>query len=375
MRKSECIDHDRNLRFEHPADWLVSVESLGEHMPEVLVATSPVAAGGSGVMVIVSLDWHEFGELERFVESRLTYQAQSPGFNLRSKSTGRHATSGLRAISASCDYRANEVLQRKEMLFLGVSPGVVLSATACVPHASRVRWRDECRLIFNTLTLGDPRRPPVPSTGGLLGVGLRDRQSEQMKRLWMLLDLTAKNIVTVTGRLFEEQAGLSLGAAAHFETRSYLLYEMCLVMLGFRYPQARYNKVRQVFTHAIAGHAPTEQVPPHEGPLARLLEREKLYRSAEPGPVSKGRILAYAELLSTSGTGNLPQVIDPGQILRVSAEAETSPKAIVLGTHLELTMGYRLSLFQLFKETEDIERLSVAEIDRRFNAGVAAASE
>ena len=374
VRKSECIDHDRNLRFEHPADWLVSVESLGEHMPDILVATSPAAADGSGVVVMVSLDWHELGELDRFVDGRLTYQARSAGFDLRRKSTGRHAMSGLRAVSATCDFLANGVLQRSEMLFLDVSPGVVLSATACVPHASRAKWRDECRLIFNTLTLADPHRPPVPSTGGLLGVGLHGRRSEQMKRLWMLLDLTAKNIVTVTGRLFEEQAGLSLGAAAHFETRSYLLYEMCLVMLGFRYPQAGYNKVRQVFTHAITGHAPTAQLPP-QGPLARLLEREKLYRSAEPGPVSKGRILAYAELLSTSGTRNLPQVIDPAQILRMAAEAETPPKAIVLGTHLELTMGYRLSLCELFRDTEDIEQLSVAQIDSRFNAGVAAANK
>ena len=282
--------------------------------------------------------------------------------------------SGLRAVSATCDFLANGVLQRNEMLFLDVSPGVVLSATACIPHASRARWRDGCKLIFSTLTLADPRRPPVPSTGGLLGVGLQGRQSEQMKRLWMLLDLTAKNIVAVTGRLFEEQAGMSLGAAAHFETQSYLLYELCLAMLGFRYPQDGYKKIRQVFAHAIAGRAPSEQ-PPAGGPLARLFEREKLYRSAEPGPVSKGRILAYAQLLATSGTSNLPQVIDPAQILRVAAEVETRPKTIVLGTHLELTMGYRLSLCELFRDAKDIEHLSVAEIDHRLNTGMAAANQ
>lgn len=118
VRKSECIDHDRNLRFEHPADWLVSVESLAGHLPEVLVATSPAAADGSGVVVIVSLDWHELGELERFVNSRLTYQARSPAFVLRSRSAGRHPRGGLRAISATFDFQVGGVLQRKEMLFL-----------------------------------------------------------------------------------------------------------------------------------------------------------------------------------------------------------------------------------------------------------------
>lgn len=368
---TQCVDHDRNLRFEHPADWTVSVESMGEGLPDALGVWSPAGPDGTGVFVGVTVDWHDLASLHAFVDRSLGFLAKSPGYVLHRRSAGRHPGSGLPAISVTCDSELNGVVRRKEMIFLDTSPGVVLSATASCPAASRHLWREGCKTIFASLNLVDPLRPPVPGSGGLIGVGLAPGHSDAVQRLWMLLDATAKQLVEINGQMIEEQTGLRLGAAAHFETRAYLLYELSLTMLGYRYPAENYRKVRRAIVHAITGRQPLDPPPP-EGPLARLAERERLYTAAGGKQVAKERILSFAELLTTSGTENTPAEVDPAHILK-RWPAPTPAKAVVFDTHLPLTMPFRFSLCCLFRDTPNIDALDVREVDRRFDAGHEAA--
>ena len=370
------IDHDRNIRFDHPADWTTEVEPAVEGRTGFITVWSPAnPAGGPGVLVVIAMEWHQEQDLASFVDRRLHRDASSPGFDLRARSQGRHPITKLPATTVSYDVKVNDKTQRKEMIFVEASLGLVMSATSICPSVDRNLWRPGCKVIFGTLGMADPHRPPVPAEG-VLGLGLQPGQPAAIERLWMLLDVVAKRLVDSNRELLAANAGPSLGASAHFEARTFLLYELLVAMTLHAHPPAGRLKIMQVLTHAITGRWPVEPPPP-EGPLARLRERHDVYKLADAGktvPVSKERLGLFADLLTTAGTEHTPQQIVPRRVYdRVGSGS--SPKSIVYSSTVSITMPFRFSIHNLFGHTPDVTGLSLEEVDERFEAGHAEAAE
>ena len=378
-----CVDHDRNIAFEHPADWLVRVDPVGVAGVDVVSLWSPLAPGGAGqVTIVISLSHHNGPGLQAFVDQILQPEPARMGYVLRGRSGGRHPVSRLPTISVSYDLNLDGTQERRERVFIEVSPGVVVGAAAVCPSAGRHLWKDGCRLVFGSLRLADPTRPPLPGRGRQVGVGLPPGCSEQVTRVWMLLDVTAKRLVEAMGSITDRKTGrtlpatLSLGPAAEFEARAYLHYELFILMLGFGYGGEPLERIRQPVVYAIAGRYPGDPVPP-ETALARLNERLATYRLADEGTsraISKERALIFAELLTTSGTAVRPAVIDPAKTYK-RWTVFTPEKDLVYAPHAQLTDGFRFSFCKLFKDTPDIENLPVEEIDRRFDIGHGEATE
>jgi hypothetical protein len=369
MLTARCIDHDRNIQFEHPSDWSVSIQPPDKGRPAFLTIWSPAAPDGSpGALVAIALEWHDEGDVRRFADLRLGHEARADGYALVARSTGRHPGNGLPAVTATCDLMLNGTAQRKEFVFLKIAPNAVLSGASLCPRSSRALWREGTKKIFSTLGVIDPTRPPAPTTGDVLGAGLPPGCSEAIRLLWLLLDFTAKQLVDAHGSTLRDGAGVMLGSAARFEAQVYLLHELSLTMLGHGYPGERYQNVRNSILFAITGQAP-QKVP--DGALARQAERQSLYLAAdgrEQKPVSQNRILLFAELLTTSGTAHNPARLDP-EATKMRLRDVNEAKAIVLEDHLRLTAAFRYSIARLFRDTSDIDVLSPEEVDQRFTEG------
>ena len=368
-----CIDHDSNLAFNRPSDWQLEIQADGTG-PTVLWVLSPEAPDGSpGVAVALVSECHEFTNLDGFVDDKLRGPPEISV--LRGRTNGRHPATQSPAVSVTYDEDGSDGPVRVDMLFVEARPGIILYATAMSPWATRRLWRDGCKVIFGSLRVADPRRPPVSGGERVLGLGLPPGCSGAMKHLWLLLDRTAKRIFDECGRVLEEQTGKSLGVAAHFEARALLLFELLQSMLVTDYGGPQRNQVFKICTYAISGSYPSD-TPTKDGPLARQSERLSTYLLADKGdaqPVSMDRTMLFADLVTTSGMGNVPTAIQPTKVYK-QRDAFTPEKACICRVQPPLSRPFVKSAVFLFRDTPDIDALDVAEVDRRFNAGHADAT-
>ena len=364
MSTTRCVDHDRNLAFDHCPDWTVRVESAEENRPAFVTVWSPSGPGGTpGALVGIALEWHEFQGVAEFADAKLHRESESKGFELRAHAAGRHPKAGLTAVTATCNAQVGGRTQRKEFLFLEVGPGVILSASSICPYASRSLWREGTRTIFSSLGLADPSRPAVTPTHDRFGVGLASGNSDVVQRLWFLLDLTSRNLVNAHGETWRKRGGLELSAAASFEARSYLLHELGMIITECGRPRATREAIQRPIVQAILGTGRSGE------PLKLYLQREAHYSAIDSGKVSMmspSRATAFLLLLSTSGTESTPMDLSR-RSPRGFGGIECSVRDVK--DHFGLSLAFRYSVGHLFQDGEDVDAFDSEDVDRRIGLG------
>lgn len=363
-----CVDRDRNLRFSYPRDWRLSDPREVEEASGTIILMSPPRLDGEQAVVAIGVARIAAGvSLADLADRHLHAQEARRNFVVRGRSEGLHP-SGMSAIAMTFDLEWQGTPMRKEIILMGAGSEAVVTVTASCGYASRHEYREPFKRIFASVQLIDPARSATAAASlGTLGALTHAPESTaQMQRLWMIFDSTCQSLYSAV-RMVAEKQGEPLGRAALFEVQSYLMFEMALTMLGMKYSVEPHQAVIAFFSLALTGEQSFGKA---KGILGKCLaDRMTLYGSISTKNYSPERASALAELLRTSGKDDVPRRVEPPKDVMKAIKYPTDWHTLVQCADLT-TMSFRIAVVLLFKNTKDIQRLSVEEIDRRFDAAV-----